>query len=114
MMQLVSGVREFGASDDGRVSGRGGIGVDNRDRIRLVGWPGQSCHIGELLGRARNRIARGPIEGGIVIMTVAVMRNLIVRRHGRSPLISYIIPIGQLKFRRARCSRSDRAASTPA
>ena len=81
-MQFVAGVRKLGEADDRRVARRSRVGVDDRDRVGLVGGLGEGRYVGQFLRRASGGIARGPVEGRIVIVGMAIMLSLIVGRHG--------------------------------
>jgi hypothetical protein len=90
-MQLVTGVRKLAETDDGRVTRRRRVGVNDRDRVRLVSGPGERGHVRKLLWRAGGGIARGPVEGRVVIVRFMLC---LIRRHG-GPLSSiYLFSIG--------------------
>src|SRR5215467_2691497 len=82
VMQFVTGERQLGEPDHGRVAGRRRVRVDDRDRVRLVRWLCEGRDVCELLRRARGGIARRSVESGVVVMgMMAVVRDAIVGGH---------------------------------
>jgi len=51
----------------------GTVGIDDRDRVWLVGGLGEGRYVGQLLWGASGGIARGPVEGRVVIMGMAIV-----------------------------------------